>query len=863
MKSADSSFFRQTHYQLGRVFLILGVVLLFFSYPPAWLQGLVNLPFHLSVPGFMLLALLAVPLILAARWRLPWPLMAAGGVFLLMLVINALRFPERLVPALELLGYISIPLAAALLLRDKRLLNFNRLVWVAFVLWCCQLLFGAIALCRRGPVVGFAGNTNWMAGLLLSLCPWVFCAWRRLLNRLKMSERQRFALALALTALPTLILLYFCRSRGAWLALLAVGAVFIFLRLRSRLEKGLFAVLVIVFFMTVFTVLLGFAPGRLIKTVQADVRLPLWSSTVGMIARHPFGVGAGQFRKRFTPFRARSTYHTRLVAAPTTIHPHNELLNVAALLGVPAALAFLVLLVPLVQQNSAGPLQTCARFSAVALVVHGMFDMVLVQPPTNIIGFFCLGLCWPVRAAPETAASPWTFQARRAAVPLAILGAILLGVGLTFGDLRLDAALRRGTIASRIASEYVKRGNRQAATASFEVAYACFKRAAKLQPKHIGAHYQAARMALVCLNRPDDAERHLNTVKNLDPNFAHINSLFARLKVFQKKFGEAYGYFQAECVLYPHSTAAWQDMFNFNLGTGQYHKLAEIDESLTKLYRERAALNYPGKRLGRKLKEWRQAISANDPKLALAHARELTSKIETRFLDPLLLELTGGKGPFSAEMLNLGYNDLDFHYWRQELAHRKLLLAAGSDVFPVAIPELTAWFGKNAAIAPQLDTFQLPVAFWPRRAGSPLSAYVMYSALVAANGGYCVLRLDEQEVPQTALVYHGRNRYRVNLQKKSCQKLTAAEAADEAAWTPGRTVVYFPCEKFYLRTQVLAALPGAGFLPARPPSLELIALFLLSGHQPPPLAKLKDYCLKAPFELYSKRYRQVIKSQKR
>ncbi len=191
---------------------------------------------------------------------------------------------------------------------------------------------------------------------------------------------------------------------------------------RKYMIAGLESTAFIGCFLAVFLFFMMISSNTIYKkfehSVRSDVRLPLWSSTLKMIndndlflssicriikgrlkqdppPKNISGVGPGKFSKFFSEYRSHSTYHSRLVAAPVTIHPHNELLYIASELGVFAGLAFCLMAIPLSQSRYTDDLliKLC-RYTAFILFIHSLFDLNLVKPPGNLVALFCLGICW-------------------------------------------------------------------------------------------------------------------------------------------------------------------------------------------------------------------------------------------------------------------------------------------------------------------------------------------------------------------------------------------------------------------------------------------------------------------------------------
>ncbi len=154
------------------VFALGLLLLLFVSYPLALLPpGLVSLSYHVRLPALGLLALLAVPALVVARWRPPWWLTAALAVLLASVLLGPGRWAGRWGASLEWLGVALLPLAVAVVARQSRHFRLSRLAAVGFWLWLAQVVHGVCSLAVGWEVTGFPGNRNWMASFLFALAP--------------------------------------------------------------------------------------------------------------------------------------------------------------------------------------------------------------------------------------------------------------------------------------------------------------------------------------------------------------------------------------------------------------------------------------------------------------------------------------------------------------------------------------------------------------------------------------------------------------------------------------------------------------------------------------------------------------------
>mgnify|MGYP000311333995 CR=1 FL=1 len=155
----------------GLSFLVYPLAL----FPPAIKIGetaLFNLTHTISLPGAVLLSLLAIPVLLFFPWCVPrflfWAMIAFAGMHL----VNIPLEMECLTASFILFGYLSIPLASAVLRAHGRF-DFKHIARWATALWGLQILLGTISIFRGMEPSGTPGNINWMAGLVLMLSPWV------------------------------------------------------------------------------------------------------------------------------------------------------------------------------------------------------------------------------------------------------------------------------------------------------------------------------------------------------------------------------------------------------------------------------------------------------------------------------------------------------------------------------------------------------------------------------------------------------------------------------------------------------------------------------------------------------------------
>ncbi|MCP3979147.1 MAG: hypothetical protein GY716_07420 [bacterium] len=256
------------------------------------------------------------------------------------------------------------------------------------------------------------------------------------------------------------------RSRGAWIAVLVGAAIAVASRPAPRLRippSGRLRAAVPVL------VLVGaalFLPVKSPETAMPSVggaltslgsptggsgaiRIALWRNTIGMIERRPWlGVGAGRFQVAYP------TVHELRVPTPSfgvdtqPKHPHNDLLESAAEIGVlgtaPLAVAILAgFCFSFVRGrgNDAAAARARARAASIAgVLVHGLVSFPLHSPASAWILWLVVGRSWSA-AGGKTGA-----RGRLRAVPVVLLlGASALGAWVGVSEARAGREFGRLT----------------------------------------------------------------------------------------------------------------------------------------------------------------------------------------------------------------------------------------------------------------------------------------------------------------------------------------------------------------------------------------------------------------------------------
>lgn len=192
-------------------------------------------------------------------------------------------------------------------------------------------MFPRIDFKLPGAEMGFSPNA--VGGILILLVP-VFMA---LLYIYLWEERRAVKFFLEAGLFVLLSVLVLTQSRGSWMGLTAAFFIFVFLSLRKR--KGVLVSVIVGMLVVSFLLVPSLLKVDQVKltTRQAEgtmlFRVQMWDQALPRIMSHPFtGIGLNHFR-----YLPEIKYDVS--------HAHNKLIHVAVELGVPAAAAYLALLI--------------------------------------------------------------------------------------------------------------------------------------------------------------------------------------------------------------------------------------------------------------------------------------------------------------------------------------------------------------------------------------------------------------------------------------------------------------------------------------------------------------------------------------
>ncbi len=693
-------------------------------------------------------------------------------IYLATLIFNIIWFKEFNQETVRCFSYIFIPWVSAILVKQN-VISIKHLAIIGSFLWLYYILLGFCSVRLNEEIVGLSGNRNWTASLLLALIPWPVYAMKSLIpNHLKIMARLNnkyvfMIYVLILILLPTFFLVYKCSSRGAWLALILFGLIYLSdviisaLTFRTPYQRnyynfGLGLSAFIGCFLVMFLFFTMISSNTIYKkfehSVRSDVRLPLWISSVRMIKdndlflssayriirgtikqdpppKNKFGVGPGNFARFFSEYRSHSTYHSRLVAAPVTIHPHNQLLYLTSELGILAGIALCFMVIPIFQLRCAHDLivKLC-RFTAFILIIHSLFDLNLVKPPGNFIALFCLGVCWQ------------TYFKSNSNVPIKHRKGNYLKYGFTLVVLLVMMIISLTTAIHDIKIDwYLRKGYLQEAKKEFKDAFATYSHVVKIAPDKIRPYLYGATVAVDRLHQPELAMPLLNKAYHLDTNFAHINQMIGKALSMTGAYNKALPFYIRECKLYPRSIKAYQSYFNSLAFNRDFARLPIIEDYLRTLYIEKADLSFDKVTFHRLINNWLDAMTENHTENAITIAEAICSNQNKQAVDPIFFmyhQRSDGK-TFKAKK---NFTLLDYTYWH-DIYNIKAVANSIIDT-PSAEPtqnnpnwdlftldRIKLQLDKRIEIDSRQEQFSFPFESWSRKRCSVLSYHCLFITL--------------------------------------------------------------------------------------------------------------------------------------
>ncbi len=325
--------------------------------------------------------------------------------------------------------WITIPLFCYLhsKVMTKYLSIYIYLIWIANLAVCYFL---------PGEKVGIAGNRNWNAALMI-ICAcfsiyqtynWIqsllFIRRKPCVSTNKKVNKKLSYTIIFMLMLITLCLLsysayifYKCESRGAVLSGIITALLFVYLlsinHLKNKYKRKLKLILCFVLFsLLLLSLIILFIQitsvnqqiskstnQQILTSLRNDVRIPLWEGTLKLIKDYPvLGTNPSAFESVFASYRPLD-YFTKPTNTIRSNHPHNTLLYIGAVFGIPGLILWCFLWIyPIVycffHYSKLSTIKQLVFYVYIFLFLHGLLDLVLFHWPTVYLAAIFLGLLW-------------------------------------------------------------------------------------------------------------------------------------------------------------------------------------------------------------------------------------------------------------------------------------------------------------------------------------------------------------------------------------------------------------------------------------------------------------------------------------
>ena len=315
-----------------------------------------------------------------------------------------------------------------------------------------QQIFGYVKIYSQNAASGTYINENHFAGLLEMILPFALAlslsqleslgapgkpaglGLRRLLGR---AESPRFLFWLAAAAFIFLALIFSFSRMGILAAICSLLLIF-GIAANLRLPRRISVALALLFGLVGGSLVLWVGPGPVLKRFSAvgqeaamngESRLEIWRDTTTLIRPHPWlGTGLGTFPLAYTS--VQTAFLGKFVN-----HAHNDYLELASDLGIPAASVLFgaILYVPLrtvrrlrgIQRPFDRAIALGSSGSIVAILLHSLADFNLYIPANSMI--LCVILALALSVCPAETVQVGAAQVGAAQVGAARVGAARVG----------------------------------------------------------------------------------------------------------------------------------------------------------------------------------------------------------------------------------------------------------------------------------------------------------------------------------------------------------------------------------------------------------------------------------------------------
>ena len=423
------------------------------------------------------------------------------------------------------------------------------------------------------PLVGIPGNWNWNASLIAVTVPFVCLAVHKYLRRYYKKILCLIAslLLIFLLVVSAAVLMFYCKSKAAFLGLAISCAALLVLRYWRKFPRIYwlgFGLLLIVF----GGVFLYLIKGYISNYLQNDQRLFLWFAALDLTKDNLlFGCGPELFESMYAPYISADYYFGKFVSARHN-HAHNHFLYFAATMGIPALIAWGSVMFYAVGKNLCRAAEKTEwqlklyLFVFILLFVHSMLDIVVVSWPLGCIFLIILGILLGRALEDARTAEAEKNKFITSACSVAAVALMILLINYLYFNFL-------GTMHYRRAKLIIENKEAEKAFAETEKSIA-----AMTSPQNT---YLAAMISLYDFKNPKNCLKFLDRLNSLGfANYESNNLLRAKALAASGKMQESLLYFAREQQNFPLSCVNLYYYRMVLIRLGKKQQAADINKSL-------------------------------------------------------------------------------------------------------------------------------------------------------------------------------------------------------------------------------------------------------------------------------------------
>ncbi len=183
-------------------------------------------------------------------------------------------------------------------------------------------------------------------------------------------------------------------TRGAWIALISVGAATLYFLRFSAIRR--YYITAFISFLLVFLTMNFLSKSKIqqrTKTIKSELNIKnewagsgralIWKMSFDIINEHPFcGAGPENLKEALKQTKNKRSKAYRKLTGHTVDKSHNEFIHIAAVSGLPALFAYLIFLILIFKQNIYNVFRLSAKsviaFAVLAYIIQSLFNISVI-----------------------------------------------------------------------------------------------------------------------------------------------------------------------------------------------------------------------------------------------------------------------------------------------------------------------------------------------------------------------------------------------------------------------------------------------------------------------------------------------------